>query len=79
MRSPRQRPECLDAAARPLWLALHGVGADAEQALHPFGRVARAAGAYLLAPQGTRPSFSGSSWSQPRDRVGIAQLVDGTL
>ena len=79
MRSLLQRPERQEAGgARPLWVALHGAGGDAEQALHLFGGVARAAGAYLLAPQGTRPSGRGSSWSYARDVDAIARLVDGT-
>ena len=80
MRSLLQRPERQGAgAARPLWVALHGNGGDAEQALHLFGSTARLAGAYLLATEWTHPFRSGYSWSYARDADAVARLVDGTL
>ena len=79
MRSLLQEPDTADVdAARPLWVALHGAGGDGEQALALFGRAARAAGAFLLAPQGTRPFGRGYSWSYARDVDAIARLVDRT-
>lgn len=80
MRSLLQQPDIQEAnAARPLWVALHGAGGDAEQTLGLFGRAARTADAYLLAPQGTRPFGRGYSWSYAHDGKAIAQLLDGAL
>lgn len=76
MRYLLQRLNDNDRGAAPaLWVALHGGGGDAVQALELFGRQARDAGALLLAPQGSRPCMEGFCWSYARDTQSIAQIV----
>lgn len=62
----------------PLWLALHGAAATADQSLTLFGAAARDAGAILLAPQATRVLDQGFAWEFARNEREIAALLDET-
>ena len=78
MRYLLQLPTVYDSARRyPLWLALHGAFATAEQMVERLGRAAGRRGAILLAPQASRPCGDGFCWSFARDAEGIDRLLAG--
>ena len=72
-----QKPTTIESSQQyPLWLVLHGAYDQAEQAIRLFGNEARTRGAYLLAPQASRPCGDGYCWSFAKDAAGIKDLLD---
>lgn len=59
----------------PLWVVLHGAFATAEQSIHLFGQEATDRGAFLLAPEATRPCGEGYCWSFAQDTAAISQEI----
>lgn len=71
-----QKPSTVDPRQKyPLWLVLHGAYDHAEQAIGMFGAEAEKVGAYLLAPQASRPCGDGYCWSFAKDAADIKELL----
>lgn len=76
MRYLLQEPPHYDPTqSYPLWVALHGAFAHAEQGIELFGVLAQEQHAFLLAPQATRLCGEGFCWSFAHDTAQISELL----